>query len=66
MGTEQSGLIKLKIADVVNDNLKLKNARDEAIKILKKDSDLLLVENQIIKKTLFTMKTYKNMWNYIS
>jgi len=66
MGTEQSGALKLKIADLITDNLKLKNARNEAIKILTKDSDLLLVENKIIKKTLFTMKAYKNMWNYIS
>ena len=66
MGTEQSGVLKLKIADLITDNLKLKNARNEAIKILTKDSDLLLVENKIIKKTLFTMKAYKNMWNYIS
>ena len=66
MGTEQSGVLKLKIADLITDNLKLKNARNEAIKILTKDSDLLLVENKIIKKTLFAMKAYKNMWNYIS
>ena len=66
MGTEQSGVLKLKIADLITDNLKLKNARNEAIEILKKDSDLLLVENKIIKKTLFSMKAYKNMWNYIS
>ena len=66
MGTEQSGALKLKIADLITDNLKLKNARNEAIKILTKDSDLLLVENKIIKKTLFAMKAYKNMWNYIS
>ena len=66
MGTEQSGVLKLKIADLITDNLKLKNARNEAIEILKKDSDLLLVENKIIKKTLFAMKAYKNMWNYIS
>ena len=66
MGTEQSGVLKLKIADLITDNLKLKDARNEAVKILKKDSDLLLVENKIIKKTLFAMKAYKNMWNYIS
>ena len=66
MGTEQSGILKLKIADIVNDNLKLKIARNEAIEIVKKDPNLMLNENKIIRKTLFAMKAYKNMWNYIS
>ena len=66
MGTEQSGILKLKIADIITDNVLLKSARNEAIKIIKRDPNLLLPENQIIKKTLFAMKTYKNIWNYIS
>ena len=66
MGTEQSGILKLKIADIINDNLKLKTARNEAIEIVKKDPNLMLNENKIIRKTLFAMKAYKNMWNYIS
>ena len=66
MGTQQSGVLQLKIADVIKDNNVLKAARNYALQILKKDPLLENKENQPIKKTLAAMQFHKNIWNYIS
>ena len=66
MGTQQSGLLQLKIADVLKDNVLLKTARSYAQEILKKDPLLENKENIEIKKTLMAMQFHKNIWNYIS
>jgi ATP-dependent DNA helicase RecG len=66
MGTQQSGVLKLKIADIIKDNKLLKVARDSANQILKKDPNLEKAENQIIKRTLSTINIESNIWNFIS
>ena len=66
MGTQQSGILKLKIADIIKDNKLLKVARDTANQILKKDPNLEKAENQIIKRTLSTINIESNIWNFIS
>ena len=66
MGTQQSGVLKLKIADIVKDNKLLKVARDNANQILKKDPNLEKSENQIIKRTLSSINIESNIWNFIS
>ena len=51
MGTQQSGVLNLRIADVVKDSPILYNARNTAIDLLKEDPDLLKPENSQIHKT---------------
>ncbi len=66
MGTQQSGILNLKIADIVKDNKILQLARHHAIRILKTDPLLKSAENLTIKKAYQQLTKHKNMWNYIS
>jgi ATP-dependent DNA helicase RecG len=66
MGTQQSGVLQLKIADLSKDQQLLKTARAWAAKILKEDPLLQLPENAPIRKTYTALGAYKNIWNYIS
>lgn len=66
MGTQQSGILTLKIADIVKDNEILQHARYHAKQILSKDPSLSTVENKSILNTYRQMSKYKNIWNYIS
>ncbi len=66
MGTQQSGVLNLRIADIIKDHEILKLARSHALEILKKDPSLSLPENLPIKNTYIQLTKYKNIWNYIS
>jgi len=66
MGTQQSGVLNLKIADIVRDNDILKTARYYALQLLKDDPSLEKPENLIIRHTYAQLIKYKNIWNYIS
>lgn len=66
LGTQQSGILNLKIADIVKDNQILKLARHYAFKILKKDPRLMQPENKPVKTTYTAIAKHKNIWNYIS
>ncbi|WP_025743208.1 ATP-dependent DNA helicase RecG [Aquimarina pacifica] len=66
MGTQQSGVLNLKIADIVRDNDILKTARHYAIKILNEDPSLEKEKNKTILYTYEQMAKHKNIWNYIS
>ncbi len=66
MGTQQSGILNLKIADIVKDNLILKTARDFAKKLLTEDPELELEKNRMIRYTYAQLGKHKNIWNYIS
>ncbi len=66
MGTQQSGILKMKIADLINDNELLNLARKSADEILSSDKNLEKQSNQCIKYTLSEIGTFKNIWNYIS
>lgn len=66
MGTQQSGVLNLKIADVIKDNEILKYARNWALRILKEDPTLEKEAHSTIKSTFLKMEKYKNIWNYIS
>lgn len=66
MGTQQSGVLNLKIADIVKDNDILKAARYYAIKTLKGDPALKEEKNARIRHTYQQMAKHKNIWNYIS
>jgi len=66
MGTQQSGVLQLKIADLSKDQQLLKTARAWAVNILKEDPLLQQPENAPIRKTYTALGAYKNIWNYIS
>ena len=66
MGTQQSGVLALKIADIVKDQEILKAARAYAIDLLKADPELKHPENQCVAYTLNQLQRYKNLWTYIS
>jgi len=66
MGTQQSGVLNLQIADIVRDKDILQLARHHAISILKKDSALEKPEHANLKAIFFEMSKKKNIWNYIS
>ncbi|MFD0797366.1 ATP-dependent DNA helicase RecG [Maribacter chungangensis] len=66
MGTQQSGILNLKIADIVKDNDILKTARFYAMRLLKDDPSLEKPENLIIRHSYAQLVKYKNIWNYIS
>ncbi|MGB5436491.1 MAG: ATP-dependent DNA helicase RecG [Maribacter sp.] len=66
MGTQQSGILNLKIADIVKDNDILKTARWYALKILKEDPSMESPENLVIRHTYAQMIKHSRIWNYIS
>ena len=66
MGTQQSGILNFKIANIVYDNDVLFKARESAKDILAIDPNLELEENFNIKKTYMGMKKRTGIWNYIS
>jgi ATP-dependent DNA helicase RecG len=66
MGTQQSGLLNLKIADVVKDNTILQNARHHAIRLLKKDANMEKPEHAMLKQRFIELTKDKFKWNYIS
>ena len=66
MGTQQSGVLNLRIADIIKDSEILKIARSYAMQTLKSDSALSSEENRPIKSTYIQLTKYKNIWNYIS
>lgn len=66
MGTQQSGILNLRIADIVKDKDILERARYHAQSVLKLDPSLALSENKVILNTYRQMSKYRNIWNYIS
>jgi len=66
MGTQQSGVLNLKIADIIKDKDILQSARFYAKKVLKDDPTLSNVDNKVILSTYKALGKYKNIWNYIS
>lgn len=66
MGTQQSGVLNLRIADIVKDKDILQQARYYAKQVLKLDPSIALPENNAIRNTYRQMSKYRNIWNYIS
>ena len=66
MGKQQSGILNLKIADLVKDRDILELARHHAFKILKADAPLLKPEHETLRKVFIEMAKKQNIWNYIS
>ncbi len=66
MGTQQSGVLNLQIADIVRDRDILLLARNYALKILKDDAPMQKPENAVLRTTYIELTKKKNIWNYIS
>ncbi|WP_242158491.1 ATP-dependent DNA helicase RecG [Aestuariivivens sediminis] len=66
MGTQQSGVLNLRIADIIKDKDILSVARYYAKNILKDDPSLSKSHNAVVLKTYKSIGKYKNIWNYIS
>ncbi|MBT8276160.1 MAG: ATP-dependent DNA helicase RecG [Bacteroidia bacterium] len=66
MGTQQSGVLNLRIADIIKDGEILKIARSYAFQTLRDDPNLEKTENNPIKFTYAQLAKYRNIWNYIS
>ena len=65
MGTQQSGVITLKIADLMSDQEILTYARKCAKKILKEDKDLLDNKNKTLLNTYNHIAQNNDLWSYI-
>jgi ATP-dependent DNA helicase RecG len=66
MGTQQSGVLNLQIADLVRDRDILSLARNYAVKILKDDASLEKSQHSVMRMVFIEMTKRKNIWNYIS
>lgn len=66
MGTQQSGVLNLQIADLVKDRDILQLARQYAIKMLKDDAALAKPEHTALRNAFLEISKKKNIWNYIS
>lgn len=66
MGTQQSGVLNLQIADIVKDRDILQLARHYAIKLLKEDASMSKPEHIALRRAFLEMSRKKSIWNYIS
>lgn len=66
MGTQQSGILDLLIADLGKDGPLLQEAREEAIKVLNSDPELEKKENAMIKAQILSLKKGAINWSRIS
>lgn len=66
MGTQQSGVLNLQIADIVRDKDILQLARHHALKLLKEDPSMEKPEHQNLRRIFIELSKKKNIWNYIS
>ena len=66
MGTQQSGILNLRIADIVKDGAILQIARGVAMQVLKEDPSLKAIKNKGIQEAYAQMVRFKNIWTYIS
>ena len=65
-GTQQSGLLDLKIADLAKDQVMLSAARELALEILDEDPNMEQSKNRIIVETVKKIKQKKTDWSNIS
>ncbi len=66
MGTQQSGVLNLQIADIVKDREILSLARAHAMQIVNSDMGLNKPEHAVLKAVYMELTKKKNIWNYIS
>ncbi|MDG1572844.1 ATP-dependent DNA helicase RecG [Robiginitalea sp. M366] len=66
MGTQQSGILSLKIADVVKDGEWLRTARHHASALLQADPVLTDPAHSMVREKMARMEVFKSRWDYIS
>ena len=66
MGTQQSGVLNLRIADIVRDKDILLLARHHAVKLLKDDAPMLKPEHAALRLAFIELTKKTTIWNYIS
>ena len=66
MGTQQSGVLNLQIADIVKDRDILMLARNYALQLLREDASMQKPEHATLRSVFIEMTKKKNIWNYIS
>jgi len=66
MGTRQSGILDLKIADLAKDNKILQYARNAASELLKADPDLAHELNKPLKRAFLQFQKDRPDWGKIS
>lgn len=66
MGTQQSGVLNLQIADLVKDREILQLARNYALRLLKDDPSMTKTEHLTLRNVFLELSKKKNIWNYIS
>lgn len=65
MGTQQSGILDLKIADLSKDGELVILARESAIKLIDNDPNLLLSENAFLREKVITLLKERPNWGKI-
>jgi ATP-dependent DNA helicase RecG len=65
-GTQQSGILNLKIADIIRDEKILKYARNVATDIIRDDPGLEKESNAVLARHLKIMNKYRENWGLIS
>ncbi|MEI7490133.1 MAG: ATP-dependent DNA helicase RecG [Bacteroidota bacterium] len=65
-GTQQSGILNLRVADIIQDEKILKFARNVASDILNDDPELRLEKNAILAKHISHMDEHQQNWGLIS
>ena len=66
MGTQQSGVLDFKLADLAKDAQLVQLSKNDVDDLLKIDPDLVLKENQTIRKELVRQMKLKPNWSNIS
>ena len=66
MGTQQSGVLNLKLADLSRDGQIVSLAREKAREILEKDPDLLLAENILLNQRMHQVLKSRPNWGRIA
>ncbi|HEX6224063.1 MAG TPA: ATP-dependent DNA helicase RecG, partial [Chryseolinea sp.] len=66
LGTQQSGVLDLLIADLGKDGQLLQRARDKAIELLEEDPDLSKPQNEMIRTQIESMRKTAVNWSRIS
>ena len=66
MGTQQSGVLNLKIADVVKDTAILQKARETAIAVLEDDASFSTPKNASLLKVYSQIQKTSGLWSNIS
>jgi ATP-dependent DNA helicase RecG len=66
MGTQQSGVLDLLIADLGKDGQLLQQAREYALKMLETDPELAQPQNRTVKVQIDSMRSNSMNWSRIS